>query len=162
MGLYIGASSAIAPFQGVISSVPVLAVIMPLFSNTGGTVGVQALTVTIRGLGVGEITPKDTLRILRKELTAGLATALTLGTTMVILSMIWAQPQERWVGFVAGLVMATNTLVAVTLGTFLPMGLKRLKLDPALISGPLMTTVLDAIGFVTFLSMISVALHFFK
>ncbi len=162
MGLYIGASSAIAPFQGVISSVPVLAVIMPLFSNTGGTVGVQALTVTIRGLGVGEITPKDTLKILRKELTAGLATAVTLGITMVILSMIWAQPQERWVGFIAGLVMATNTLVAVTLGTFLPMGLKRLKLDPALISGPLMTTVLDAIGFVTFLSMISVALHFFK
>jgi magnesium transporter len=162
MGLYIGASSAIAPFQSVISSVPVLAVIMPLFSNTGGTVGVQSLTVTIRGLGVGEITPRDTLRILRKELTAGLGTALALGTTMVILSMIWASPQERWVGLIAGLVMATNTLVAVTLGTFLPMGLKRLKLDPALISGPLMTTVLDAIGFVTFLSMISFALHFFK
>ncbi|MEA5572031.1 magnesium transporter [Calothrix sp. UHCC 0171] len=162
MGLYIGASSAIAPFQSVIASVPVLAVIMPLFSNTGGTVGVQALTVTIRGLGVGEITPQDTFKILRKELTAGLGTALALGITMVILSMIWASPQERWVGLVAGMVMATNTLVAVTLGTFLPMGLKQLKLDPALISGPLMTTVLDAIGFVTFLTMISIALQIFK
>ncbi|BAZ14200.1 putative Mg2+ transport protein [Calothrix sp. NIES-4071] len=159
MGLYIGASSAIAPFQPVIASVPLLAVIMPLFSNTGGTVGVQALTVTIRGLGIGEVTPKDTLKILKKELTAGLGTALALGTTMVLLSMIWASPNERWVGVVAGMVMATNTLVAVTLGTFLPMGLKRLKLDPALISGPLVTTMLDAIGFMIFLSLISFALN---
>ncbi|HAE06214.1 MAG TPA: magnesium transporter, partial [Richelia sp.] len=51
-----------------------------------------------------------------------------------------------------------NVLIAVILGTLLPMGFKRLKLDPALISGPLMTTTLDAIGFLTFLSMISVML----
>ncbi|MBO3458871.1 magnesium transporter [Aetokthonos hydrillicola Thurmond2011] len=161
MLLYIGASSAIAPFQSTISMVPVLAVIMPLFSNTGGTVGIQALTVTIRGLGVGEVTPKDTLQILRKELTAGLGTALALGFTMIMLSLIWAPPSERWVALVAGTVMATNTLVAVTLGTLLPMGLKRLKLDPAMMSGPLVTTMLDAIGFMIFLSMISMALNVF-
>ncbi|MCX7594417.1 MAG: magnesium transporter, partial [Fischerella sp.] len=114
MLLYIGASSAIAPFQSTIAMVPVLAVIMPLFSNTGGTVGIQALTVTIRGLGVGEVTPKDILKILRKELTAGVGTALALGTTMICLSLIWAEPQERWVSLSAGTVMATNTLVAVT------------------------------------------------
>jgi magnesium transporter len=161
MFLYIGASSAIAPFQSTIATVPVLAVIMPLFSNTGGTVGIQALTVTIRGLGVGEVTHKDTLKILRKELVAGVGTALTLGLTMVCLSLIWASPQERWVSLIAGAVMATNTLVAVTLGTLLPMGLKRLKLDPALMSGPLVTTMLDAIGFMIFLTLISVALNVF-
>ncbi len=161
MLLYIGASSAIAPFQSTISMVPVLAVIMPLFSNTGGTVGIQALTVTIRGLGVGEITPQDTLKILRKELQAGLGTAVALGLTMIILSLIWAPPQERWVSLVAGTVMAMNTLVAVTLGTLLPMGLKRLKLDPALVSGPLVTTMLDAVGFMIFLTLISTALHVF-
>ncbi|MGV0106146.1 magnesium transporter [Nostoc sp. DSM 114160] len=161
MALYIGAASAIAPFQSVIAAVPVLAVIMPIFSNTGGTVGIQSLTVTIRGLGVGEVTPKDTLKILRKELLAGLGTALALATTMILLSLIWAQPQERWVAFIAGMVMATNTIVAVTLGTLLPMALKRLKLDPALVSGPLVTTMLDTIGFLTFLSLISLALNVF-
>ena len=161
MGLYIGAASAIAPFQQVIAAVPVLAVIMPIFSNTGGTVGIQALTVTIRGLGVGEVTPEDTSKILRKELLAGLGTAVALGLTMVALSLIWAKPQERWVALIAGGVMATNTMVAVTLGTLLPMGLKHLKLDPALMSGPLVTTMLDTIGFLTFLSMISVALKVF-
>ncbi len=162
MALYIGAASAIAPFQSVISAVPVLAVIMPIFSNTGGTVGIQALTVTIRGLGVGEVTPKDTMKILRKEIFAGLGTAVALATTMILLSLIWARPQERWVALIAGMVMATNTIVAVTLGTLLPMALKRLKLDPALVSGPLVTTMLDTIGFLTFLSLISVALNVFK
>ncbi|MDZ8185202.1 MAG: magnesium transporter [Nostoc sp. ChiSLP02] len=161
MALYIGAASAIAPFQSVISAVPVLAVIMPIFSNTGGTVGIQALTVTIRGLGVGEVTPKDTIKILRKEIFAGLGTALALSTTMILLSLIWARPQERWVALIAGTVMATNTIVAVTLGTLLPMALKRLKLDPALVSGPLVTTMLDTIGFLTFLSLISLALNIF-
>jgi magnesium transporter len=161
MGLYIGAASAIAPFQPVIAMVPVLAVIMPIFSNTGGTVGIQALTVTIRSLGVGEVTPLDTLKILRKEILAGLGTALILGFTMIMLSLIWAHPEERWVALVAGSVMAINVLVAVTLGTLLPMGLKRLKLDPALISGPLLTTLLDAIGFMIFLSLISVCLNVF-
>ncbi|MFH7026224.1 MAG: magnesium transporter [Heteroscytonema crispum UTEX LB 1556] len=159
MALYIGAASAIAPFQKVIAAVPVLAVIMPIFSNTGGTVGIQALTVTIRSLGVGEVTPKDTLKILRKELFAGVGTAIALATTMILLSLIWARPQERWVALIAGMVMASNTVVAVTLGTLLPMGLKRLKLDPALISGPLVTTMLDTIGFLTFLSLISFALN---
>lgn len=158
MGLYIGASSAIAPFQQTISAIPVLAVIMPLFSNTGGTVGIQAVTVTTRGLGVGEVTPRDTLRVLRRELLAGLGTAVALGLTMVLLSLIWTPPQERWVALLAGLVMATNSIVAVTLGTLLPMGLKRLKLDPALVSGPLVTTMLDSIGFILFLTLTTVAL----
>jgi magnesium transporter len=159
MALYIGASSAIAPFQSIISMVPVLAVIMPLFSNTGGAVGVQALTVTIRGLGVGEVTPQDTLKILRKEVLAGLGTALALGLTMVVISLIWAPPQERWVALIAGMVMAMNVLVGVTLGTLLPMALKRLKFDPALISGPLVTTMLDSIGFIIFLSLVSFGLN---
>jgi magnesium transporter len=159
MALYIGAASAIAPFQAVIAHVPVLAVIMPIFSNTGGTVGIQALTVTIRGLGVGEVTPLDTPKILRKEILAGLGTAFSLGLTLILLSLIWTAPQERWVGLVAGLVMAMNVLVAVTLGTLLPMAFKRLKLDPALISGPLLTTLLDAVGFMLFLSLISFSLN---
>ncbi|QLE58247.1 magnesium transporter [Nostoc sp. TCL26-01] len=158
MCLYIGAASAIAPFQSIIAAVPVLAVIMPIFSNTGGTVGIQALTVTIRGLGIGEVTPKDTIKILRKEIFAGLGTAVVLALTMFALSLIWARPQERWVALIAGVVMATNTMVAVTLGTLLPMALKRLKLDPALVSGPLVTTMLDTIGFLTFLTLISIAI----
>jgi magnesium transporter len=159
MILYTGASSAISPFQQTIAEIPVMAVIIPLFSNTGGTVGIQALTVTVRSLSVGEVTTADTIKILQRELQAGLGTAFSLGSMMILLSLIWTKPEERWVGLVAGLVMATNTLVAVTLGTLLPIGLKRLKLDPALVSGPLVTTMLDTIGFILFFSMVMFSLR---
>lgn len=159
IALYVGAASAIAPFQEVISLVPVLAVVMPILSNTSGNVAIQALSVTVRGLGVGEVTHADTLKILRKEMLAGLGTAVALGLALAVLSLIWAVPAERWVAIVAGLVMMINVFVAASLGTLLPMGLKRINLDPALISGPLLTTTLDAIGFLTFLSLISVALR---
>ncbi|MBE9181942.1 magnesium transporter [Oculatella sp. LEGE 06141] len=160
IGLYIGAASAIAPFQHVISLVPVLAVIMPILSNTSGNVAIQALSVTVRGLGVGEVTPKDTLQILRKEVLAGLGTAVALGLALGLLSLIWSAPQDRWVAFVAGSVMVINVFVAATAGTLLPMGLKRINLDPALISGPLLTTTLDAVGFLTFLALVSITLRF--
>lgn len=160
--LYITAASAIAPFQKVIAVVPVLAIIMPILANSSGNVAFQVLSVTVRGLGVGEVTPKDTMKLLRKELTAGLGTAIGLGLSLTALSMMWSPPDERWISFVAGFVMLINVLIAVTLGTLLPMGLKKLKLDPALISGPLMTTTLDAIGFMTFLSMISMALQILR
>ncbi len=162
MGLYIGASSSISPFQDTIQKIPVLAVIMPLFSNTGGTVGIQAMTVTIRSIGVGEITPDDTLKVLKQELLAGLGTAIALGGTMILLALIWTKPEERWVALVAGAVMSTNTLVAVTLGTLLPIGFKRLNLDPALISGPLVTTMLDTIGFIMFLTLITISSSVFN
>lgn len=161
IALYIGAASAIAPFQQVISLVPVLAVVMPILSNTSGNVAIQALSVTVRGLGIGEVSHADTFKILRKEILAGLGTSIVLGLTLAALSLIWATPSERWVAVVAGSVMVINVFVAASLGTLLPMGLKRLNLDPALISGPLLTTTLDAVGFLTFLSLISIALQWF-
>ncbi len=161
MALYIGASSSISPFQDTIQKIPVLAVIMPLFSNTGGTVGIQAMTVTIRSIGLGEVTPDDTLKVLKQELLAGLGTAVALGGTMILLALIWTKPEERWVAVIAGAVMSSNTLVAVTLGTLLPIGFKRLNLDPALISGPLVTTMLDTIGFIMFLTLITFSISIF-
>ncbi len=160
IGLYIGAASAIAPFQQTISLVPVLAVIMPILANSSGNVAFQVLSVTVRGLGVGEVTPEDTLQVLRKEMLVGLGIAIALGCCLGVLSLIWAAPSDRWVSIVAGLVMSINIFIACTLGTLLPMGLKRLNLDPALISGPLLTTTLDTVGFLTFLSLTSLALRF--
>jgi magnesium transporter len=156
MALSIGTSQAISPFQSIIAKIPVLAVIMPLFSNVGGSVGTQTLTVTIRSLGIGEVTTKDTFKILWKEALAGLGTSLGLGLAMTIIALIWTLPNERWVALVAGTVMATNTLIAVTMGTLVPMGFKRLSLDPALISAPLVTTLLDMVGFFLFLTLITI------
>jgi magnesium transporter len=160
--LYIAAASSIAPFQGTIASIPVLAVIMPILSNTSGNVGIQALSVTVRGLAVGEVSPLDVFKILRKEILAGLVNALALGLALGVLTLLWASSSERWVGVVAGIVMAANVMIAASLGTMLPMVLKRFKQDPALVSGPLMTTLLDTIGFLSFLGLTSFFLTHFK
>lgn len=116
--LYVGAAGAIAPFQNVISLVPVLAVIMPILSNTSGNVAIQSLSVTVRGLGIGEVTPKDTLKILRKEILAGIGTALSLGLALGILSLIWSSEGDRWVALVAATVMIINVFVAATIGVY--------------------------------------------
>ncbi|AGY58128.1 magnesium transporter [Gloeobacter kilaueensis] len=160
--LYIGAASAIAPFQTTISLIPVLAVVMPILSNTSGNVGIQALSVTVRSLAVGEVSPLDVLRILRKEIQAGLLNALALGLALGALTLLWASSTERWVGLVAALVMALNVIVAASFGALLPMILKRFKQDPALVSGPLLTTLLDTAGFFTFLGLASLFIHQFK
>jgi magnesium transporter len=161
MILYLGAVNSILPFQVIISKIPVLAVIMPLFSNTGGTVGIQALTVTIRSLGIGEVTPDDLWKVIRRELLAGLGVAVCLGSLMVALALLFTPVEMRWVAVVAGIVMASNTVVAVTLGTMLPMIFKRFNLDPALISGPLVTTFIDTFGFLQFLTLITLAVQVF-
>ncbi|NJO62447.1 MAG: magnesium transporter [Richelia sp. RM2_1_2] len=154
--LYITAASAISPFQNTISHIPVLAVIMPIISNTSGNVAIQAVSVTLRGLGTGEVTHLDTLKVLRKEILAALGTSIVLGITLGILSLIWSPPQERWISIIASFVMIMNVFIAATLGTLLPMNLKRINLEPALISGPFLTTILDTISFLTFLSLIAI------
>jgi magnesium transporter len=162
IGLYIGAASVIAPFQDTISLIPVLAVIMPILSNSSGNVAIQALTVTVRGLGVGEVTPNDTVRLVRKELLAGFGIALALGLALAVLSVLWSEREQSWIAIVAAIVMGINVLIAGTMGTVLPMVLKTLRLDPALISGPLLTTVLDVIGFLSFLVLVTLAQGIFN
>ncbi|WP_287129999.1 magnesium transporter [Candidatus Cyanaurora vandensis] len=156
--LYVGVASLIAPFQEVIGLVPVLAVIMPIIANTSGNTAIQTLAVTVRGLGVGEIVPQDLWKVVRKEVLAGLCNALVLGVVLGSLSLIWSYTTYPRIALVAAGVIAINVLVAAAAGTILPITLKRLGLDPALISGPLLTTLLDSIGFLTFLGTTSLLL----
>jgi len=160
IALYVGVARVIAPFQSVIALVPVLAVLMPIISNTSGNVAIQTLAVTVRGLGIGEVTPLDVFKILRKEILAALCNAGVIGLVMGLLSLIWAQSSHPWVALVAAVVMSLNVILAASLGTMLPMGLKRLNLDPALISGPLLTTLLDAGAFFTFLGTTALLLNY--
>lgn len=76
---------------------------MPIISNTSGNVAIQAVSVTLRGLGTGEVTHLDTLKVLRKEILAALGTSIVLGITLGILSLIWSPPQERWISIIASL-----------------------------------------------------------
>jgi magnesium transporter len=153
IALYMGAASVISPFQEAIAMAPIIAVIMPILSNTSGNVGIQALAVTVRALGTGEITAGEGFKVLKKELLAGIGLGIALGVTVASLAYLINSSQQ--IAIAAGVAMAINVLVGVSLGTMLPVLLRKFGLDPALVSGPLVTTLLDALMFFFFLMLIT-------
>lgn len=149
--LNIFAVSAIAIFEGTISRVVALAVIMPIISDMGGNIGLQALSVSIRGLAVGKVTIHELWQVARKELTVGIVNGLILGLQIGVIAYIWRG--SFFLGAIAAVAMSLNTIAAGVLGATLPILLKWLRLDPAMMTGAILTTITDFAGFFIFLGL---------
>jgi magnesium transporter len=156
--LNIIAASVIAFYQDTISAVIALAVFLPIISDMSGCSGNQSVAVSIRELTLGLIKPREILRVLKKELGIGLLNGLILGMLLGLVAFLWKN--NIYLGLVIGGALATNTIVAVSLGGSIPLILKFFKIDPALASGPILTTVTDMCGFFFTLSFATMALHF--
>jgi magnesium transporter len=154
--LNIIAASVIALYEDTLSAVIALAVFLPIVSDMSGCSGNQAVAVSMRELTLGAIVPRDLLRVWRKEVSVGLINGLVLGGLLAIAA--WAWKGSPMLGLVVGAALALNTVVAVSLGGTIPLALKRLKVDPAVASGPVLTTVTDMCGFFLVLSLASLAL----
>ena len=154
--LNIVAASVIAFYQETLAQVIALAVFLPIISDMSGCSGNQAVAVSMRELSLGVVEPREVLRVWLKELAVGLINGLVLGLLIAAVAMLWKG--NAYLGLVVGSAMMLNTLVAVTLGGCLPLIMKRLKVDPALASGPILTTVTDMCGFFLILSFASALL----
>jgi magnesium transporter len=143
--LNIVAASVIAVYQDTLEKAIVLAVFLPIISDMSGCSGNQAVAVSIRELSLGLVRSGELARVLLKEAGLGLVNGLVLGGLLGGVAQLWKG--DPTLGVVVGTALAANTLVAVCLGGLLPLVLKRLKIDPALVSGPLLTTVTDMCGF---------------
>ena len=148
--LNIIAASVIALYQDTLAAVITLAVFLPMVSDMSGCSGNQAVAVSMRELSLGLVRPGELLWVLAKEAKVGIINGLVLGLLLGGVAFFWKG--NPWLGVVVGGALAANTLVSVTLGGMLPLILKRLKLDPALVSSPLLTTVTDMCGFFFVLS----------
>ena len=148
--LNIMAASIIAMYQDTLAAVITLAVFLPMVSDMSGCSGNQAVAVSMRELSLGLVRPGELLWVLAKEARVGLINGLVLGLLLGSIAYLWKG--NLWLGLVVGGALAANTLVSVTLGGMLPLLLKRLNLDPALVSSPLLTTVTDMCGFFFVLS----------
>lgn len=148
--LNIIAASVIALYQDTLSAVIALAVFLPMVSDMSGCSGNQAVAVSMRELSLGLIRPAEILRVLIKEASLGIINGLALGILLGGVAFIWKG--NPFLGLVVGGALAVNTVVAVSLGGLIPLLLKRVKLDPALVSSPLLTTVTDMCGFFFVLS----------
>lgn len=154
--LNIVAASIIAIYQDTLAAVIALAVFLPMISDMSGCSGNQAVAVSMRELTLGLLRPHEVLRVIFKESTLGIINGVVLGALLGTIALLWKG--NPWLGLVVGAALAVNTVVAVTLGGLLPLILKRLKFDPALVSGPLLTTVTDMCGFFLVLSIASAML----
>lgn len=154
--LNIVAASVIAAYEETLSAVIALAVFLPIVSDMSGCSGNQAVAVSMRELTLGIVRPIDFIRVWRKEAAVGLLNGVVLG---VLLGMVaWAWKGSPWLGVVVGTALALNTLVAVSVGGTVPLLLKGIRVDPALASGPVLTTITDMCGFFLVLSLASAAL----
>lgn len=143
--LNIIAASVIAVNQDTLSAVIALAVFLPIISDMSGCSGNQAVAVSMRELALGFINPSDFWRVLRKEAAIGLINGLALGLLLGVVGWVWQG--NVMLGVVVAAALAVNTLVAVCFGGSIPLVLKAVGQDPALASGPILTTVTDMSGF---------------
>jgi magnesium transporter len=150
------AASVIAQFQDVLSAVIVLAVFLPIISDMSGCSGNQAVAVSMRELSLGVIKPSDFYYVWRKEAVIGVINGTVLG--LLIAAVAWVWQGNAWLGLVVGFALSVNTLVAVSIGGTVPVVLKALKVDPAVASGPILTTVTDMCGFFLLLGTASLLL----
>ena len=154
--LNIIAASIIAIYQDTLAAAITLAVFLPMVSDMSGCSGNQAVAVSMRELSLGLVRPGELFWVLAKEAKIGIINGLVLGILLGGVAFLWKS--NPYLGFVVGGALAANTLVSVTLGGMLPLILKRFKLDPALVSSPLLTTVTDMCGFFFVLSFASAVL----
>ena len=147
------AASVIARYESTLESVIALAVFLPIVSDMSGCSGNQAVAVSIRELTLGLIRPNEYLRIVWKEGLLGAFNGLVLGLVLGTLAGLWKS--NLWLGLVIGGALSLNTVLSVLLGGCVPLLLKRLKVDPALASGPILTTCTDMCGFFLVLSLAS-------
>ncbi|UCF37995.1 MAG: magnesium transporter [Acidobacteriota bacterium] len=154
--LNIIAASVIALYQDTLATAITLAVFLPMVSDMSGCSGNQAVAVSMRELSLGLVKPGELLWVLLKEAWLGIINGLVLGILLGFVAFAWKG--NIWLSVVVGGALAANTLVSVMLGGMLPLILRRLKLDPALVSSPLLTTVTDMCGFFFVLSFAAAAM----
>ncbi|MCB9679052.1 MAG: magnesium transporter [Alphaproteobacteria bacterium] len=158
VGLNVVAASVIAMFQETLQTVVALAVFLPIISDMSGCSGNQAVAVSMRELSLGIAQPRDVLYVWGKELAVGLLNGTALGGLLGIVAFVWMG--NPWLGLVAGGALALNTLVAVSVGGTVPLLATRFGFDPALASGPMLTTITDVCGFALALGMATALLPY--
>lgn len=157
MGLSLLGASIIGLYEQTLASAIALAAFLPVISGMGGNSGNQALAVSVRELALGLIQPRELWWVLRKEAGIGIINGLLLGTALGILAFVWKG--NPYLGLVVGAAITLNTLVAACLGGIVPLALRRLDLDPAVATAPVLMTFNDMCGFFFALSLANVLLH---
>ncbi len=156
LGAAVLASLVIAQFEAAIEALVALAVLMPIVASMGGNAGTQTLTVAVRALATKELSATNAMRILVKEVLAGGFSGLLFAAIAAVLAFAWFG--DWLLGAVVAAAMAATLLVAGLAGVAIPLALDRMRIDPAVASSVVLTTVTDVVGFFAFLGLAAAVL----
>ncbi|MGA1933171.1 magnesium transporter [Arcobacter sp. YIC-464] len=152
----IAASIVIGLFDTTIQSLVALAVLMPIVASMGGNAGTQTLTVTVRQMAMGDISNEDAKKTVYKEVVISLVNGFIFAFVIGLIAYFWFN--IPLLGLVIAMSMVINLLSAGFFGAVIPLTLEKLKIDPAIGSTVILTTVTDVVGFFSFLGLATIIL----
>lgn len=144
------ASSVLGLFEGQLQKMVALAVLAPIVASQGGNATTQTMTIAVRALATQQLTEANARWVIARELMVGLLNGVAFAVITGIAAYVWFDVPG--LGIVIGLAMICNLLAAAAGGILIPLGLHRMKIDPAVASSPFVTTVTDVVGFFSFLA----------
>jgi magnesium transporter len=150
------ASLVIGIFTDTLQSLVALSVLMPIVASMGGNAGTQSLTIVVRQLALGNIAKRDAFKTIKKEVFIALVNGMVFAVIMGMIAYVWFD--KGILGVVIGLSMIITLLSAGFFGSVVPLLLKRYKVDPAIGSSVVLTTLTDLIGFFSFLGLATIIL----
>lgn len=145
------ASWVIGLFEETIDKFVALAILMPIVASMGGIAGSQTLTLVIRGLALRQVGKTNAHILLGKELAVGMLNGVIWAVVVALIAMLWFNNGS--IGVLIAVALVINLVCAALAGAVIPLLLHRLKIDPALAGGVLLTAVTDVVGFVAFLGL---------
>ncbi len=143
-------------FTSTVDALPVVAVFMPLLAGLGGNIGTQSITLMVRGLSTGQITIRSQFKQILRESAVGFLIGVFFGFIVAVVTMGWQH--NIAFGFIVGIAMTLNMMIAAIIGAMTPFILKRMKIDPAVASGPVIATSIDVIGLFVYFSLVTLYL----
>ena len=147
IGLNLIAVSVIAFYEPLLAQVSALMIFLPILSDMSGCAGNQAVAVSMRELALGVVKPFEVGRVFAKEILMGMTTGVVLGLVLGVITWLMRGQAYPYLGIVVGCAMVVNCTVAASVGGTVPLLLKSIKIDPALASGPVLTTITDMCAF---------------
>ena len=153
------AAFIIGIFDSLLENVIALAAFIPVIIGMGGNVGTQSSTIIVRGLATGRVSFENSMKVLLKEMRVGLILGLLYGLLLGIFAIFQFIDTSPLLGLVVGLSISISMILAATIGSLVPLVLNRFEIDPAIATGPFVTTAIDIIG-VTFYFLIARSLLF--
>ena len=140
------AASIIGTFEHMLESMIALAAFIPVIIGMGGNIGTQSSTIIVRGIATGRIEIGSELKVLLKEVRVGIILGALYGLLLGAFAKFRFIDADPMLGVVVGLSIGCSMLIAVAVGTFIPMFLRKVDIDPAIATGPFVTTSIDILG----------------